>query len=179
MKKRANLIGQRFGRLLAVGRAEDAVQPSGQKKARWVCQCDCGVIVTVRSGDIRSGHTSSCGCLNSELSSSRRLIHGQAKEGNPSTNYKLWFSIKQRCCNPNNKRYPDYGGRGIQVSQQWRDNFIEFDRYVLSVLGPRPPGLTLDRIDNGCGYVPGNLRWATYKQQNNNRRPRCKNGKQL
>ena len=178
MKKRTNLVGQKYGRLTVVGPAEDCVQPSGQKKAQWECQCDCGVVVTVRSGDMRNGHTSSCGCYNREATSSRRTVHGQARAGIQSTNYKLWFSIKQRCCNPRNKRYPDYGGRGVRMFPQWKDSFMEFDAYILGSLGPRPPGLTLDRIDNERGYLPGNLRWATYKQQSNNRRPRRKNGKQ-
>lgn len=172
MVAKANLIGQRFGRLVVVAPAENWVQPSGQTKVQWKCRCDCGTVKVIRSGDLKGGHTSSCGCLSSELTSERLTIHGNNKRGKQTVNYRLWFSIKQRCCDSNNKRYRDYGGRGIDFYPEWRDSFQAFDKYLREALGPRPAGQTLDRRNNDLGYIPGNLRWATYKQQANNRRRR-------
>jgi hypothetical protein len=88
--------------------------------------------------------------------------------------YKVWEAMIQRCTNPRNKSYPNYGGRGIRVCQSWRDDFLAFYRDM----GPRPDGLTLDRIDVNGDYEPGNCRWATYKEQRANVRPttHCRNG---
>lgn len=80
--------------------------------------------------------------------------------------YVIWTAIIQRCTNPHHVRYADYGGRGITICPEWRHDFAAFYAYV----GDRPPGLTLDRIDNNSGYQPGNLRWATYVEQRANRR---------
>ncbi len=174
MVSRLDLLGQRFGRLLVVATANDYIQPSGQKKSQWNCKCDCGTEVIVRTGDLRSGHTSSCSCLNRELITKALTKHGCNRRGRQTINYRLWFSIKQRCCDPKYKRYSDYGGRGINMHPIWQTDFKKFDSYINEFLGPRPEGLTLDRVNNDIGYVPGNLRWATYKQQNNNRRSRRK-----
>jgi len=78
--------------------------------------------------------------------------------------------MKQRCLNKNAERYADYGGRGITIHKEWMNDFTAFMNYIVSAIGERPEGYTLDRIDNDKGYEPNNLRWATYSEQNFNRR---------
>ena len=175
MKAREDLAGRVYGRLTVLRQAEDWVQPSGQRKAMWACRCDCGIIKKIRSSDFKSGHTSSCGCLSSELTSQRLLAHGNCirKEGT-SPLYSVWAAIKQRCFNKNNKRFRDYGARGIIMYEVWKNDFSEFKEYIEVTLGTKPKGFTLDRINNDLGYFPGNLQWASYKQQANNRRPHRK-----
>ena len=86
--------------------------------------------------------------------------------------YSLWHSIQQRCYNPNSINYHNYGGRGITLYEPWKTDFESFVDYLLIQLGPKPKGYTLDRIENNGSYVPFNLRWATMKAQNNNKRTR-------
>jgi len=83
--------------------------------------------------------------------------------------YRSWAQIKARCCNKNHPTYKHYGGRGITLCDEWKDS-VAFITYVEEVLGPRPDGYTLDRIDNSKGYIPGNVRWASMSEQQKNRR---------
>ncbi len=86
--------------------------------------------------------------------------------------YLLWYGIKDRCLNPKNPKFADYGGRGIKVYEPWIDDLVGFIKYIHNTLGPRPEGMTLDRQNNNGHYEPGNLRWATRSQQSYNRRDR-------
>lgn len=83
--------------------------------------------------------------------------------------FRLWVSIKRRCENPNTPDWKNYGGRGIRVSRRWAKSYETFHDDVLSAIGPRPPGLTFDRIDNDGNYQRSNVRWATRKQQEHNK----------
>ena len=160
-----DITKQRFGRLIVlgpVGRAKDG-------HILWLCQCDCGEQAVVSVGDLRSGHTKSCGCRRMELvreMSAANITHGLASD----RMYGKWKDMKRRCHNPEHRNYPDYGGRGIAVCAEWRDDFKAFYDHVTALPGYGKPGMSLDRIDNDGNYEPGNVRWATEKQQKRNTR---------
>lgn len=152
-------VGQRFGRLVLEYEADRSLS----NKRRWMCLCDCGARRVFGQSNLVSGNTSSCGCLRSEIASSRLKTHGFGK----TAEYSIWKGIKNRCLNPSTQGYRKYGARGITICDQWRDSFVEF----LDHIGPRPsPFHSVDRIDNNRGYEPGNVRWATMVEQNRNRR---------
>lgn len=154
-----DLTGQRFGRWTVISRAQST--PAGG--ARWLCRCECGTDRIISSGCLRNGHTKSCGCLNSEITSARNRTHGLSKD----SAYQSWGSMIKRCLNPNCKAFGDYGGRGITVCERW----LKFENFYAD-MGPRPSDKhELDRFPNNDGnYEPGNCRWATVAEQARNRR---------
>jgi hypothetical protein len=164
MAAAVDLTGQKFGRLLVIRRASSYVRPNGQTgHATWFCLCDCGKEVTVIGRYLRIGSTTSCGCYRVEVAQERLTTHGMT--GTPE--FASYHAAKTRCTNPRAQDYLRYGGRGIEF------RFNNFEEFYIAV-GPKPEPerqYSLERIDNNGHYEPGNVKWATYKEQNLNRRP--------
>ena len=157
-------IGKTYGRLTLL-------KPIGKSKygTVWAMKCSCGNECEAVYTQVKRGRKSSCGCLLKENKSGKlNATHGASVKG--SKNYKeftIWSAIKQRCLNPNDKSYSNYGGRGIDMFAGWVDSFEQF----LSDMGPMPfDKASIDRIDNNKGYYPLNCRWASKQTQNNNKR---------
>ena len=134
---------------------------------RALVRCHCGKEFPVFIGNIVRKTTTSCGCYRRENASMMFFKHGDS--GKDIYLYRLWMSIKRRCYNKNNKDYRWYGMRGIIICDEWCNDYPKFKQWILLNIGSRPKGLTLDRINNDGNYEPFNLRWATPKQQANNR----------
>lgn len=148
MRLKFDHTGQRFGRLLVISK-------QGEK---WLCRCDCGTEKPISGGHLRSGNVVSCGCYIKEIAKNPKT-HGATY----TRASKIWVSMNQRCNNPKNSRYSDYGGRGIKVCDRW----LKLENFIAD-MGQPPAGMTLDRINNDLGYEPSNCRWATSIQQARN-----------
>ena len=152
----------RFGELVVIRRVEDYVSPKGYRGINWECICNCGKTVVVRACNLRSGTSESCGCK--RVKYPNKLIHG----GKDTKLYNVWTSIKQRCLNSNSKPFPDYGGRGIKICDEWMSDFIAFFDWAID--NGYIDGLSIDRIDNDGYYCPDNCRWVSSTVQQNNKR---------
>lgn len=156
------MVGRRFGRLTVIA--------EGQKKGKstnrhWICRCDCGSITKpICAASLRGGRTKSCGCIHSELLVARNTIHGKCR----TKLHGVWNGMKQRCLNPNNRKYKDYGGRGITVCEEWLNSFDAF--YEWAIASGYAESLSIDRVDVNGNYEPSNCRWATAMEQRHNRR---------
>ena len=158
MSKALDLTGQRFGRYTVLEKAPK--RASGG--TYWVCKCDCGNVREVSTAHLRRGDSKSCGCLRADTCGQMFTTHGLSKH----PLHKVWEAMLERCDYPNNKRYRNYGGRGITVCDEWRDDFKTF--YDWSIAHGYAEGLTIDRIDVNGDYEPTNCRWVTWKDQSNN-----------
>lgn len=147
-----DLSGRRFTQVVVLGRA---------RALYWRCRCDCGNTIAIRGDALRSGNIKSCGHARG-----RKTQHGEKRRLGPTPEYRAWVQMIKRCENPNYWAFHRYGGRGIKVWTKWRHDFPAF----LAHIGRRPSShYSLDRIDNDGDYCPGNVRWATHREQSANR----------
>lgn len=166
------LTGQKFGRLTVVRLIGRLASVSGHRKTWWHCSCDCGEVSDVVGQSLTSGNTRSCGCLEKEARGAMSVTHGLSH----TPEFRVWCTMLARCANPKSDQWVNYGGRGIMVCEQWARDFGAFYAH----LGPRPSNRhSIDRFpDNDGNYEPGNVRWATSKEQRLNQRQlsACKRG---
>lgn len=165
-----DLAGQRFGRLVVLERSGS----NKHKRATWKCVCDCGKFRVIEGCSLTSGNTTSCGCYPKEILINRSTRHGLVD----TPTHNAWSGMRERCSNSNRPDYGHYGGRGIKVCERYLHSFKAF----FEDMGEAPKGMSIDRVDvNGhysCGRCKecdrnqwqANCRWATQKQQANNRR---------
>ena len=148
-----DLTGQKFGRLTVLERFSNK-----KHHTRWLCICECGNTCTPTAQDLKRGGAKSCGCLRREM----HTKHGQCNH----RLYKIWNAMRQRCNNPHNDGYKDYGGRGILICSEWDD----FNIFLRDMESTWKEGLELDRLDNNGPYIKWNCAWKTSREQKQNTR---------
>jgi hypothetical protein len=159
---RIDLTGTKFLRITVLAPDASRISASGRSETMWKCVCDCGKEFSAPTGIIRNGHKKSCGCLLVESRVKSNTRHGFYG----TRTYVSWNAMITRCTNKSNPNYARYGAKGIRVCDHW----LIFENF-LSDMGERPVGKTLDRFPDSKGnYEPGNCRWATVKQQCENRK---------
>jgi hypothetical protein len=170
--------GDRFNRLIVIKQVQSTIGPKSKKPYRkFLFKCDCGNEKEILLRSVVQNMTKSCGCLLSETALEKcktilpRVKHGHNYKNKRTPTYISWISMKQRCTNPNAPDYKNYGGRGITICDRWLNSFQNF----LEDMGERQISTSIERIQVNGNYEQSNCRWATMKEQNNNRRNVKKN----
>lgn len=156
-----DLTGQRFGRLTVINKV---LSHGNSKSIYWLCECDCGNEIEARGSALVSGHTKSCGCYLSDKIAEQNFKHG----GFGTRLYSIWSGMKKRCYDTEDKDYKNYGGRGISICDEWREDFNSFQEWALN--NGYQENLSIDRIRVDSNYEPSNCRWANAIEQSNNKR---------
>lgn len=156
-----DITGYKYGRLTVVKYSH--TDKSKAYKTYWLCSCECGGKRVVSKNDLIANRTRSCGCLQRERTLAKNVKHNATK----TPEYQIWNGMRQRCLNPKSKAYKYYGALGVTICDRWLNSFDTF----LADMGERPsPELSIDRINTFGNYEPSNCRWATMKEQANNKR---------
>jgi hypothetical protein len=158
MPKFLDITGNKYGRLTVLRRAHNI-----GKFTAWVCSCECGKEKTILSGHLVAGRIVSCGCYKQQNSRLKATKHGMWG----SKLHYIWLSMRQRCHNPKNKAYENYGGRGICITKKWNE-FIDF--YTWAVGNKYKEGLSIERVNNNGNYCPENCKWIPRNEQGKNTR---------
>lgn len=163
MGKRKDMLGVTFGLLTVLAESEPSYRGNGAPIRRFICRCACGSERSYTGQNLNSGQSTTCGCVRAKHG------HRRANNGADTPTYATWRAMLHRCNDPKHSAYGRYGGAGVTVCDQWSDPDTGFQTFLRD-MGERPEGCTLDRRDNGKGYSPDNCRWATSREQYENKR---------